>query len=646
MEDITIDFETYFDSQVSLKKLPTLAYIRHPKFKVHGASVKVGASPARWLAEPQLSEYFRRVDWPRMRVISHNALFDLTVLHEKYGVIPGDRVDTLGLCRALLPRDLDFDLDRIGSLLGLEGKKGGGAALEAVKGVEQPTQEQLDELGEYAVVDAEICYGIYQQLYEHLPKHERRLMNLVLRMSTQGVFEVDSEAFTRFDEAEQEILDHRYATAQAIGINPDDDEQRKEITSRDRFARMLQRNGIEPPTKISARTGKETWAFSVQDEAFIDLRSDEHAAPYVEARMAWASNTAISRVRSLREIGSRWPHTIPVQLNYNGAHTGRLSGGGKINAQNLNARGRGSQLRKGFRVRDGYVVIVYDLSKIELVLNLWFAGDPGLESIRQGGDPYREQAAAQFGVPESDIGDKDTRRQFGKVIELGLGYGMGGPKFRKYVAAGPMGMEPMKLTDQQAQRTVETYRRKRWKVVNNWHWLDTMAIPHMAFNNQPLRRGPIEFVKEAAILPNEMRLNYAGLRLAEDDSGWVFGVQNDIPLWGGTLDENIIQALAGVLIKDHMLQIDDAFDGDAFMRLYQLPQFHKWDEQLCAEVYEQLAGHAAVVHQVHDEVLVVARERDADEVSQTIESIMTTPPTWGPDIPLKVEGGWDQAYSK
>lgn len=949
MDDIVIDFETYFDSQVSLKKLPTLAYIRHPSFKVHGAAVKIGTDAAQWFPEPALTELFDRLDWSHMRVISHNSLFDLTVLHERYGVTPGERVDTLGLCRALLPRDLEFGLDNIGPILGLEGKKGGGQALQAIKGVVDPTQEQLDALGEYAVVDAEITYGLYQKLYPHLPEREKAFMNLILRASTQGVFEVDDEAMHCFNEATQEIIDHRYETMHQIGLDPDIEAQRKRITSRDQFAKLLQEHGIEPPTKVSSRTGKETWAFSRTDPAFIDLRADQIAGPFVEARLAWASNTAISRIRSLKEIGSRWPYTIPVQLNPSGARTHRLSGGGGINTQNLNARGRGSGLRRGFRVRNGYVVIVYDLSKIELVLNFWLANDPGLESIRQGGDPYREQAAAQYGVPASQIGKEDLRRQLGKAIELGCfagntevltpygwwridslpktvpvwdgvewvshdgvvdqgvkettwlkgvrvtpdhkmllregqwisandlarknntlsqalatakgllpsramflgnevgfgswlcnaianvlsilsvritgvtanlkavrnaltrkamqvksvigamqtlppmmpsandcstgylpsstdaitqtievtldtegvaststnrgetvhkavdnflntspnwtdttalnsnwivstttagtspatfalpiasitqrivglfnslrqktqscgnalnswkkncrtydilnagprnrfmirtnagpliahncGYGMGPPKFRVYLAGGPLGMDPIRLTEEQARQTIDNYRRTRHRVVNNWHWLDNVAIPHMAFNrtDKPLQFGPIEFVKEAAVLPNGMRLNYTGLRLAEDDSGWVFGVQKDLDLWGGTLDENIVQALAGVLIKDHMLEIDRTFDGDTFTRIYQRPQFRGWREEACRSAYEQLAGKAAVIHQVHDEMLVAAREQDADDVCAEIEKVMTTPPSWGPDIPLSVEGGYAQGYSK
>ena len=46
----------------------------------------------------------------------------MTILFEKYGVSPGRRIDTIGLCRMLLPHDLDFDLGSIAPLFGLAEK--------------------------------------------------------------------------------------------------------------------------------------------------------------------------------------------------------------------------------------------------------------------------------------------------------------------------------------------------------------------------------------------------------------------------------------------------------------------------------------------------------------------------------------------
>ena len=46
MKTLVLDFETYYSSDFSAKKMPTLRYIRSPEFKVHGAAVKVDDQPA------------------------------------------------------------------------------------------------------------------------------------------------------------------------------------------------------------------------------------------------------------------------------------------------------------------------------------------------------------------------------------------------------------------------------------------------------------------------------------------------------------------------------------------------------------------------------------------------------------------------
>ena len=41
MQKIYLDFETYFDSVLSLTKMSTVQYINHPDFKVWGVGIKV-----------------------------------------------------------------------------------------------------------------------------------------------------------------------------------------------------------------------------------------------------------------------------------------------------------------------------------------------------------------------------------------------------------------------------------------------------------------------------------------------------------------------------------------------------------------------------------------------------------------------------
>jgi DNA polymerase I-like protein with 3'-5' exonuclease and polymerase domains len=91
---------------------------------------------------------------------------------------------------------------------------------------------------------------------------------------------------------------------------------------------------------------------------------------------------------------------------------------------------------------------------------------------------------------------------------------------------------------------------------------------------------------------------------------------------GPMIVHNCIQALTGRLINQSMLDIDKELGGS-------------------------IHGHkGAVVHQVHDEIIAVCREQDADDVSAMMDEVMTHAPGWAPGLPLAVEGGASYVYDK
>ena len=81
-----------------------------------------------------------------------------------------------------------------------------------------------------------------------------------------------------------------------------------------------------------------------------------------EARLAVKSTLERTRAQRFLDIATRG--SLPVPLNYYGAHTGRwaASKGSGINLQNLK---RKSFLRRAIHAPDGYVLGVCDLSQIE-----------------------------------------------------------------------------------------------------------------------------------------------------------------------------------------------------------------------------------------------------------------------------------------
>ncbi len=120
------------------------------------------------------------------------------------------------------------------------------------------------------------------------------------------------------------------------------------------------------------------------------------------------------------------------------------------------------------------------------------------------------------------------------------------------------------------------------------------------------------------LLPNGMSLKYPHLRKARNEEKgyeeWTYQ-SGDLrkKIYGGLLCENLVQALARIIVMEQMLEIDKKY---------------------------------RVVMTTHDEVVAHPKLREAEECYQFMYQCMTTPLWWCPDIPLAAEGGWAVNYSK
>ena len=51
MDIVTIDFETYYDRDYSLRKMTTEAYVRDERFEVLGVATKCGSNSPEWVSD-------------------------------------------------------------------------------------------------------------------------------------------------------------------------------------------------------------------------------------------------------------------------------------------------------------------------------------------------------------------------------------------------------------------------------------------------------------------------------------------------------------------------------------------------------------------------------------------------------------------
>lgn len=141
----------------------------------------------------------------------------------------------------------------------------------------------------------------------------------------------------------------------------------------------------------------------------------------------------VLQYRELTKLKSTYVDALPGLVAADGrlhtryhqavAATGRLSSHDP-NLQNIPIRTDiGRQVRRAFRARDGYRLLVADYSQIELRVLAHISGDEALVDIfRHGGDIHRSTAATVFGVAPALV--TDEQRRASKTINFGIIYGM------------------------------------------------------------------------------------------------------------------------------------------------------------------------------------------------------------------------------
>jgi len=659
---VALDFESYYDADYTLSKLSTSEYVRDPRFKAHMVGIKIGNRKTKVVPTNKIGAVLRAIDWKRHDLLCHNTAFDGFILSHHFGVVPRVYHDTLSMARGLHSNDIGASLDEVAGYYGVGNKIAD--VLEQTKGVRDLPKPLYNACAEYCAQDVELCLSVFKRMLEVYPAREIDLIDMTIRMFCDPVLKVDiprveKELARELKEREDLLLSVDVSNVPDKELKlaerslPDHDKRllkaKKIIGSNERYADLLRAENIEPPTKISPawikkpkeeRTdeGKYAYAFAKDDQDFIELpgRTETWSGDLdlnkkadiqklaarqtriqqlVDVRIAVKSTTNITRAERFLKAGADGM-PLPVGYAYYRAHTGRFGGNNKMNMQNLK---RGGELRLSILAPQGHQIIVGDAGQIECRVNGWLWGqDDLMESFRQadagvGRDAYCNFADFVYG---REITKADKMERFvGKVCILGLGFQMGAPKFQITLAKGALGGPPVFFDLDRCKAIVNTYRRKNHKIVNGWAFC-TRIIEDMAAGRTGSYKC-LHWEKERIWLPNGMCLKYPDLKKSMGDMGWEeWSYQSKLArkkIYAGLLDENIVQALARIIVMDQMVEIGQK---------------------------------RRVVMTTHDEIAIIARTRSAPVAYRELDKIMRTPPWWCADLPMMSEGGFAFNYSK
>jgi DNA polymerase len=603
MNIITIDFETYYDRQFSLSKITTEEYVRSPEFEVIGVAVKENDEKTTWFTGDYagVSSFLATFDWANAAVLAHNSMFDAAILTWIYDIKPKAWLDTLSMARALHGSEVGNSLAKLVQYYEL-GQKGTEVVDALGMRREAFGKEQLDAYGGYCINDVELTYALFKKLAPSFKLSELQLISLTIKMFSEPVLELDRNMLLEHLEG---VKKRKAELLVGAGVDTRDD-----LMSNPKFAEMLRGLGVEPPTKISLTTGKETLALAKSDEEFKALAEhpDDRVQALVAARLG--NKSTLEETRTERFLGIASRGKMPVPLQYYAAHTGRWGGADKLNLQNLPARGANAgKLKNAIRAPKGYVLIDSDSSQIEARMLAWLSGQDDLvEAFKNGEDVYKIMASAIYAKDESEITKEE--RFVGKTTILGAGYGMGAKKFGAQLKTFGMAIE-----EGEAIRIINVYRQTYPSITGLWtqgkHTVEAMVKNQ----NTPFGNGCVEVHGDLGILlPNGLYQRYPNLRKikAADGDQYVYDSRRGaVKIYGGKLVENICQALARCIIGEQMLRI--------------------------AKKYRPVLT-------VHDAVACIAPEEEVKEAMAYVEECMQWIPDWATGLPVNCEAGYGKTY--
>lgn len=285
-------------------------------------------------------------------------------------------------------------------------------------------------------------------------------------------------------------------------------------------------------------------------------------------------------------------------------------------------------------------LIIVDAAQIEARILAWLAGQQDmLDAFAEGRDLYSEFGTVLFAArlrkpKESDPPSIQSlfsiRRGFAKDTILGAGYGMGDALFYQRCLENP-GLRPMfdsgQYDRQFVKRLIKGYRTTYpripafWKSVEKCFRLVT-KYPHevMRYAPEGSKVGPgdlLTFWNDSGTvniqLPSGRVLYYphASIKCVGLSSGLKY---QHGKLWGGSLTENLCQAIARDLLVYWILETE--------------------------------ALNLPVVLHIYDEILAVSSAHFAGNNLKKVLDIVSTGPDWADGLPLAAEGEISNTYKK
>lgn len=616
-----VDFETHYGPNYTLtsKQVSMTEYIWDERFEAQTCAVQHDTWKHAEVAvgHREIKQLLDEIDWGATAFLGHHTQFDGLIATHHFDTYPVFWLDNMAISRAVYGADVPHSHAALSARLGRAAKKNADALKEAKgKYLRDMSPELIEYLKRYNKDDAEETLANFSTIWQYLPFEELRIIDATLRMYCEPILELDTQLLQDLHRREANrragLVEVAGTTASVLGSAP-------------KFADLLRSLGVEPPMKISPKTKKPTFAFAKTDLDFKALlgHPNEAVRRVVEARLANKGSIVESRSKRLLQRAGR---PTPVYLSYAAARTLRWGGGDLANWQNLPSGGDGANIRRAILAPPGTKIIGSDASQVEARMTAWLSGfEEKLDAFRLydrglGPDMYCRSAEGIYGRTITKA-DDPFERFIGKVFELSCQYGAGAVKVRHTLAQGFRGAPPVFMELHEVKSSVNRWRKANAAITNYWKRIETNARNAWLFGSE-IEDGPLVFEKfkdDGYIhFPNGTFMKYTNAHYSEKEGSLVYVSKNGpVKLWGGHMLENVSQGLCCALLKWHMIQIMDAIGPDFFLALT-----------------------------VHDELVGLCGEDEAERITRMIREIMSTTPDYLQGLPLNAAAAYGDCYEK
>lgn len=631
MHTFALDLETYYDDVKTVKKLGNREYFNSLDLSEIYLLVAVGDEGTRWVGHP------KDFNWGLVdgqRVVLHNAGFDNTgferlkdlgVLIPDFGELH-DTADMAAYCG--LPRTLagaiftkfGVKLDKTVRDVSMKGQRW-----------ETMSPELQEKVKAYALDgDGDWTLKLWQEMSPLWPEPERIVSKLSRQWAMEGIC-VDEDGI---DKDIAHLQQFKWQAARGIPW-ANSEEDFKGTLSAKKLGMACREAGIPAPISLAID--------SEECEAWEDQYGDKF--PWVGAMRDFRrSNMLLKKMLTMK--ARVFKGRMRYELKYWGAGiTGRWSGGGSLNMQNLNAKEIfGVKVREKLVAGPGMILCPSDLCQIEPRVSKYYCGDSeALVQMASGISPYIVHGRQTMGLAAGATWDKaDARYRLAKIRVLGLGYGCGHHKLIE-IARKTAQIDLLEtLVSDQDRAAYEEYvgrmsaNKPEWKkiyteaseverlhLINAWMVVDDFRAKDPVLVSQWNKLG--DLLKVSAARGEDMEIELASGRSLVYKKCRFRGkeVVADITrngraqtarLYGSLIYENIVQGTARDAFRDCLIRLNDS-------------------------------GYNVVLH-VHDEAVCEVSLNRAEHHQAEIERIMGISPDWAKRLPVAAEAKLTPFYTK